>query len=112
MAELPPPPAFTRRPLAWLRGRFRASEIWFIGLAVVVGAAAGLLSVAQSALAHGLQILLYGLPDNVRLSASAVVAPYKLVWLPIGGLAVGFVTWGAQGWRKRQLIDVVEANAL
>jgi hypothetical protein len=40
-----------RRGLAWLRSRFRASEIWFIGLAIVVGAAAGLLAIVQAAVA-------------------------------------------------------------
>lgn len=36
------------RPLAWLRARLRASEGWFIVLAIGVGAGAGPLTVVQA----------------------------------------------------------------
>ncbi|WP_293497692.1 chloride channel protein [Phenylobacterium sp.] len=108
----PPRPTLSRRPLAWLRGRLRSSEIWFIALAVVVGAAAGLLSVFQSLIAHGLQAQLFGFSIDDRLSALPKVRPIALLWLPAGGLLLGAVSWLMGNWRSRQLIDVVEANAL
>ncbi len=95
-----------------LRGRLRSSEIWFIALAVIVGAAAGLVSVLQNLVAHGLQSRLYGFSIDDRLSALPKVQIFSLVWLPVGGLLLGGFTWLAAKWRPRQLIDVVEANAL
>jgi CIC family chloride channel protein len=108
----PPRPTLSRRPLAWLRGRLRSSEIWFIALAVFVGAAAGLVSVLQNVIAHGLQSHLYGFAIDDRLSALPKVPAVALLWLPAGGLVLGGLTWAAGKWRPRQLIDVVEANAL
>ncbi len=111
-ASTSPRPTLSRRPLAWLRGRLRSSEIWFIALAVIVGAAAGLVSVLQSVIAHGLQSYLYGFAIDDRLSALPTVPAIALLWLPSGGLLLGGLTWAASKWRPRQLIDVVEANAL
>ncbi len=112
MIDLAPRPTFAARPLAWLRGRFRASEIWFIALAILVGVAAALLAVAQSVVAHVLQSFLFGFPVEDRLSAADALSPARLIWLPVGGLVLGLVIWLARRWRPRPLIDVVEANAL
>src|SRR6202012_5131134 len=78
---------------------------------VVVGAVAGLLAVAQSSLAHGLQSLLYGIKFDERLSAAAQIAPLTAMWLAVGGLVLGVFTWLVQR-RRSPLVDVVEANAL
>jgi CIC family chloride channel protein len=107
-----PRPTLSARPLAWFRLKFRSSEIWFVGVAIVVGAAAGLLTVFQSAIAHGLQVLLFGFTEDDRLSAQAHVAPIRLIWLPIGGVILGLIGAGLRRWRPRRLVDVVEANAL
>jgi len=100
------------RPLAWFRTRFRASEIWFIGLAIVIGGLAGVLTVFQSTLAHGLQAMLYGFSESDRLSAIPHVSPMALMSLPVGGLLLGLSLWALARWRPRPLVDVVEANAL
>lgn len=112
MIDLAPRPTFAARPLAWLRGRFRASEIWFIALAILVGVAAALLAVAQSAVAHALQSLLFGFRVEDQLSAIDKLPPARLIWLPVGGLVLGLVVYLARRWRPGALIDVVEANAL
>jgi len=78
----------------------------------LVGGLAGLLAVAQSAVAHGLQTLLFGFGESERLSALGEVPLLKLAWIPVGGLLLGVVTWAARRWRPGQRIDVVEANAL
>ncbi|HEY4135203.1 MAG TPA: chloride channel protein [Alphaproteobacteria bacterium] len=103
---------FSARSLALLRSRFRASELWFIVLAIGVGAAAGLLTVLQSGISHGLQSILFGFQETDRLSALQVVPRSSLIWLPIGGLLLGAFIWALDRWRKRALVDVVEANAL
>jgi len=94
-----------------LRGRLRASEAWFIVLAVGIGGAAGLLSVIQGSLARLLQRLLFHLPPDGGLSGAGRLGLISLLMLPVGGLALavfGYVTHV----RRRRLVDAVEANAL
>lgn len=112
MTAAAPLPTLTTRPLAWLRSRFRASEIWFIALSIAVGVAAGLTAVVQSRLAYGLQERLFGLVSDARLSASDAITPTQALWLPVGGLVLGGLTWLVGRMRNQPLIDVVEANAL
>jgi CIC family chloride channel protein len=113
MAEIPylprPRPA---RFVAGLRRRLRESELWLIVLAVGVGALAGVLAVLQARIAHYLQMLLYGIDFEEHLSAAARIQPVDMLWLPLGGLALGLFTWLVRRRRKAALIDVVEANAL
>lgn len=106
-----PPSALARRPLDWLRRQLRANDLWFIGLAAVVGLIAAALMVAQSGIAHGMQAWLYGLGPDARLSTASTITPTQLLVLPLGGLLVGVVTMLARR-RKRPLVDAVEANAL
>lgn len=99
------------RSLSLLRRRLRASEMWFIALAVVVGGLAGLLSVLQSDIANALQDFLYK-ANGERIDALPYVPFSSLIWLPIGGVVLGMIAWQVQRSRTRPLIDVVEANAL
>lgn len=109
-------PSLTRRTpfrfVAAIRQRMRSSELWLIMLSVGVGAAAGLLAVLQSRLAHGVQQLLYRIGPNDHLSAVARISPWSAIWLPLGGLALGVFTWAVRRRRPAPLVDVVEANAL
>ena len=74
--------------LARLRRKLRTSEAAFTLLAAIAGVVAGLLTIAQQLVAHGMQHLFYGVSLN-RLSAlGSVHHPWKLVALPIGGLAL------------------------
>ncbi len=100
-----------RRDMTWLRRRLRASEAWFIALAIVVGTAAGLLTVIQGAIARTFQHLAFKLPAGTHLSAVPSLSPYQLLMLPLGGLLLGLFGL-AVSVRKRSLVDAVEANAL
>ncbi|MFN3523338.1 MAG: chloride channel protein [Phenylobacterium sp.] len=100
------------RPLAWLRLRLRASEAWFIALAVGVGCAAGAAAVFQAEIARALQSSLFGLDSHQRLSATGALPLGAMVWLPIGGLVLGLFGWILSRRRAHALVDVVEANAL
>lgn len=94
-----------------LRGRLRASEAWFIVLAIGIGGAAGLLSVIQGSIARLLQQVLFHLPPDAGLSGAGRLGLVSLLMLPLGGLALaafGFAT----RVRRRRLVDAVEANAL
>ncbi|PZU06747.1 MAG: chloride channel protein [Sphingomonas sp.] len=99
------------RLLAGLRRQLRASEAALIALALGLGSIAGLLTLAQGALAHRMQRILYGLGGGDRLSAQSEIDPGRLVALPLGGAILGLLIYLARR-RRRAPIDVVEANAL
>jgi chloride channel protein, CIC family len=98
------------RSVASVRSAFRSSEAAIIVLAVVVGLAAGLLTIALHETAHGMQAMIYGLADE-SLSGSSRVPFLSLLALPLAGALLGFGSRTAiRRWRTP--IDVVEANAL
>ena len=95
----------------WLRQRVRASEFFFILLAILIGMGAGLLTILQGVMAWVLQHILYALPSQVRLSGAPPLTLGQLAILPLGGIVLALFTWGVRA-RKRTLVDAVEANAL
>jgi len=98
------------RPVTSLRAIFRSSEAALVVLTIGIGIAAGLLTIMQHRIAHGLQKLLYAFPGD-SLSASSGIDPVRLIALPIGGLILGFGSRAVlRRWRTP--VDVVEANAL
>ena len=98
--------------VGWLRRRIRSSELWLIAVATLIGVAAGAFAVVQAQVAHGLQMLLFEIDINERLSAQSHVAPWRLLAIPIGGLLLGGITWAWMKYRPRPAVDPVEANAL
>jgi CIC family chloride channel protein len=101
-------PAYVR----WLRNRVRESEAWLLFTALGIGAASGVMARALSALSDWMHLVLYHVNAGERLSAMEAITPWRLVWLPVGGLLLGAMTWL---WRKRYskpIVDPVEANAL
>jgi CIC family chloride channel protein len=98
------------RGTAAVRRIFRSSETVLVGLAVALGAAAGVLTFVLNRVAHGVQSILYGLSGQ-SLSGASSISPWSLLALPIGGLLLGFGTRAAAR-RWRTPVDVVEANAL
>ncbi|WP_344700391.1 chloride channel protein [Sphingomonas limnosediminicola] len=102
-------PAYNRG-VSSFRQAFRSSEAALIGLAVLVGIGAGLLMIAQHAIAHGMQALFYGL-SGASLSAAASIPPIRFFALPVAGLVLSIGSRAAiRRWRTP--VDVVEANAL
>jgi CIC family chloride channel protein len=100
------------RHLLQLRRRLRQSEAVFILLAVLVGAIGGGLAVLLGIVAHALQVVLYDLPHDMRLSAAPSLPPFDLLALPVGGALLGLMGLLADRVRRRTPVDVVEANAL
>lgn len=89
---------------------FRGGDAMLLLVAASIGVIAGLTTVLQGYLSHGVQSLLYGVNVN-RLSALASIKhPLKLLWLPVGGAVLVLASryLGA----RRTPVDVVEANAL
>jgi CIC family chloride channel protein len=109
------PAPITHGPLglaAWLRSRIRASELLLVVVAIGVGAGAGALTALVSGSARLLQRVLYDLPAGQRLSAIDHLEPWRALALPIGGLALGLITWAWSKQRAKSPVDPVEANAL
>lgn len=98
------------RGLAAVRRLFRASEGALLVIAIMVGAAAGLLTLLIHRIARAMQSAFYGLEGDT-LSAASHVSPWSLIALPIGGLLLGLVS-RAVSRRWTTPVDVVEANAL
>ena len=101
-----------RRSVGWLRARIRSSELWLVLIAAAVGAGAAGLALGQGAIAHGLQVMLFGIEPEVRLSAAPPLSPVRLLALPVGGLLLGALTWLWTRRRPAPAVDPVEANAL
>ncbi|MHC5307011.1 chloride channel protein [Bartonella sp. LJL80] len=100
----------TLRVLNWSRRKLRASESWFIVLALLVGALAGVFAVFLTSVAHMMQTYFFDLAPDERLSAHALGWQHLLI-LPIGGVVLAVFSYIVKA-RKRALTDVVEANAL
>ncbi len=108
----PHPPHGRLGALAFLRRRIRASELWLALIAAAIGALAGLATAAVSTAAHDLQMVLYGLAPDERLSSLAALPAERLAVLPAGGLLLGLLTWAWVARRPKPMVDPVEANAL
>lgn len=66
--------------------------------------------IGQHAIAHSMQVLIYGL-SGASLSAAPSIEPARLLALPVFGVLLGFGSRAAlRRWRTP--VDVVEANAL
>lgn len=98
--------------LAWLRRRTRSSELWLIAVATVVGMTAGALAVLLEKVAHATQVWLFAFDPNERLSAQAMIEPWRLLAIPLGGLLLGLFTALVLRFRPSPAVDPVEANAL
>ncbi|HTX48786.1 MAG TPA: chloride channel protein [Caulobacteraceae bacterium] len=81
-------------------------------IAALVGAAAGLATIAIGLSAHTLQMFLYNMDFDERLSAIQTVDPRRLVALPLGGTLLVLLTWAWARGRATTPVDPVEANAL
>jgi CIC family chloride channel protein len=100
------------RWLAWLRAQIRSSELWLVFIAACVGALAGGLAIGMGVIAHTLQVLMFGIEPEVRLSVAPPIAPLRLLAIPLGGLILGVGGWLWTRRRPTPPVDPVEANAL
>ncbi|WP_092996853.1 chloride channel protein [Rhizobium sp. NFR07] len=98
---------------AQLRVLIRRSEFGLILIAAVVGILAGLAVAAMSFIAHAIQMLVYGIGRHERLSATPGLNPEIVIWAPAaGGVIMGLLFLILRRWRKKPMVDPIEANAL
>ncbi|MEE9139171.1 MAG: chloride channel protein [Alphaproteobacteria bacterium] len=96
-------------------GRFaRSDQLVRAGLAVVVGAAAGVGAIAFREFIALVQTAFFGFGSERVYSLAAALPWWHLVLAPtVGGLAIGlFVAYVLPGRRPRGVADVIEASAL
>ena len=95
-----------------LRALVRTDEIWLVGLAAVVGIAAGLFVVAMTEVTLAMHTVLFA-TDGERISGLVRVDRLRTVVVPtLGGLLLGLSGLGLARWWARRTVDPIEANAL
>ena len=96
-----------------LRALVRSREAFLVMAAILVGGVTGVLVTLMSHVSQLAHVLLFGIPLDQRLSATAHVPPFVAFAVPVGG---GLVLGAMEAWRRRwklpQAVDPVEANAL
>ena len=92
--------------LAILRARLRASESGMTALAIGVGVVAGLCVAVMTSVVNAAHVRIFGIPFDVRLSATERVAPLAAFGGPmLGGLLLGALdVWLARRRRPPRLI--------
>lgn len=105
--------AIITRLKIWLRARVRGSEFFLIPVAIAVGVIAGALVTAMSDLAQLAHMVIYGIPLDLRLSATDAVNPFvAAASLGAGGLILGAMEWYRRRLNISSATDPIEANAL
>lgn len=99
--------------LSWFRRQFRSSEVAQIVACAVSGSAVGVLVAAVRRAIDFLHSLSFRLAPGHSLSAGIGVDPLRILIVPaIGGLALGLAALIVQRYRKPEIVDPIEANAL
>ena len=97
----------------WLRAFVRARESGIALVALVVGAASGLLVTGLGEFEQKMHEILFGMPHGMRLSLATIEPPWRIVAVIVGGGALLSLLGMWAGSRfKGRLADVIEANAL
>jgi chloride channel protein, CIC family len=103
----------SNRALTRLRALLRSNEFYLIPLALVIGVIAGAIVTLMSQITTMAHVLFYGIPIDVRLSATDYVSPVAAMIVPVsGGLLLGVMEWFRRRWKIAGAVDPVEANAL
>jgi CIC family chloride channel protein len=98
---------------AQFRALVRSREVFLVAIALVVGAGAGLLVTVLARASQLAHVILYGIPLDEHLSASAVVSPAVALATPVaGGLILGAMEWWRRSHKIAPAVDPIEANAL
>lgn len=98
---------------ARLRALVRTSELALVLLSIAVGGAAGALVTVMSGISQLLHSTLFGIPLDVRLSATDEVAPLRAILAPVaGGLIVALIELARRLHNRGGAVDPIEANAL
>jgi CIC family chloride channel protein len=91
----------------------RRSEFGLIAVAAVVGVLAGLAVAAMSWISQALHEAIYDIGRGERLSSATGLDRGTVLLAPIaGGILLGLLFLVLRKWRKKPMVDPIEANAL
>jgi chloride channel protein, CIC family len=98
---------------AALRAAVRSNALSQVGVAILVGALAGVCVIMMTRVAELAHVWIYGLAFDERLSAHARIRPIAaLTSLCLGGLALGLMDRWRRARKSPAAVDPIEANAL
>uniref|UniRef100_UPI00310113D4 chloride channel protein n=1 Tax=Neorhizobium sp. EC2-8 TaxID=3129230 RepID=UPI00310113D4 len=96
-----------------LRVLVRRSEFGLIAVAALVGVLSGLAIAGMSFVSQEMHRLIFGLSGDERLSSATGTDRLTILVAPIvGGILLGLLFLVLRRWRKKPMVDPIEANAL
>jgi len=96
-----------------LRVLVRRSEFGLIAVAALVGVLSGLAIAGMSFISQEMHRLVFGLSGDERLSSATGTDRLTILLAPIvGGIVLGLLFLILRRWRKKPMVDPIEANAL
>ena len=99
--------------LSELRLFARRSELGLVFAGIVVGLTSGLAVIAMSFVSLQLHRTIFGIGEYERLSSSDLKGEIATFIAPIvGGILLGLIMLMLASWRKKPMLDPIEANAL
>lgn len=106
-------PNWLKLPLAPARIWVRSSELWLIVLAAFAGLLSGCAVALMSRIVQTMHEAFFGIGHGSRLSETVQLRSPLLILVPVaGGLLLGAVMLATARWRRRPVVDPIEANAL
>lgn len=95
-----------------MRAVVRGSEIGLVIAGVVIGIISGLAVAAIGGISQWMHQALFALEPGEKLSSAAQLYPSAFIAPLAGGILMGIIIWVLARWRKRPIVDPIEANAL
>ena len=95
-----------------MRALVRGSEIGLAIAGVVIGIISALAVAAIGGISQWMHQALFGLAEGERLSSASQLNPSAYIAPLAGGILMGVVIWILARWRKKPIVDPIEANAL
>ncbi|ASV87354.1 voltage gated chloride channel family protein [Ochrobactrum quorumnocens] len=95
-----------------MRALVRGSEIGLAIAGAVIGIISALAVAAIGGISQWMHQALFGLAEGERLSSASQLNPSAYIAPLAGGILMGIVIWVLARWRKKPIVDPIEANAL
>ncbi len=95
-----------------MRALVRGSEIGLAVAGALIGIISALAVAAIDGISQWMHHALFDLADGERLSSASQLNPTAYLAPIAGGILMGIVIWVLARWRKKPIVDPIEANAL
>lgn len=95
-----------------MRALVRGSEIGLAIAGAVIGVISAFAVAAIGGISQWMHQALFGLAEGERLSSASQLNPSGYIAPLAGGILMGIVIWVLARWRKKPIVDPIEANAL